>query len=184
MTILTPDGKPAQGPQKPDLWANDVRRLLPADPCPCGSQKPDGGANTFEECHLGPPRNGYTPENTLHLLFTAIIIPADGCEGCGSPPTRIVVEHGNNGARIYEGQVFCKVCGLCRCEKCLPLPKAWAVQTAKMSGEVWPETIVQNFRGRLASPPVQNSVQKLQFHNGAPVVPKVIVIDSLTELTG
>lgn len=182
MTLLTPDGKPVQGPQKPDLWANEVRRLLPADPCPCGSLKPDGSANTFEECHRGPPLNGYTPETTLHLLFTAVVLPPDGCETCGSPKSRVIVPHAGMQPEP------CRECGLCRCEKCLPLPKAWAVQTARMNGEVPPEDIVRNIRGRLASPPVQNSVQKLQFHNGAPALPKdvvkVVVIDSLTGLAG
>lgn len=183
MTLLTPAGKPVQGPQTPDLWANDVRRLLPTDPCPCGWQKPEGGTRTFEECHREPPLIGYTPENTLHLLFTAVILPPDGCEGCGSPPTRIVLPHAGS-----EPAKSCPVCSLCRCEACLPLPKAWAVQTAKMNGEVPPETIVQNIRGRLASPPVQMTVRKLAFHNGAPVLPKdvvkVVVIDSLTGLGG
>jgi hypothetical protein len=172
MTLLTADGKPAQGSQKPDLWANDVRRLSDTDACPCGSQKP------FSECCRGPLKDGWTPENTLHMLFTAVLLPPDGCDGCGSPKGRIVVEHGNNHARVYEGQVFCKVCGLCRCETCLPLQKQWAVQSAKLTGEVPADEVVRNIRGRLAVPAVQRTVAKLAFKD----VPKVVVIDSMTGL--
>lgn len=40
-----------------------VKRLLETDLCPCKSEKP------FGECCRGEPKEGLTPENTLHLLF-------------------------------------------------------------------------------------------------------------------
>lgn len=40
-----------------------VKRLLETDPCPCRSGKP------FAECCRAAPKEGFTPETTLHLLF-------------------------------------------------------------------------------------------------------------------
>jgi hypothetical protein len=152
VTILTAAGTPAQTSQAPAPWVNDVRRLLDTDPCPCGTTK------SFETCCRAPLKEGLTPENTLHLLFTAVLLPADGCDGCGSPTTRLLTT-----AQPHDQPTPCRICGRCRCEACLPLPKKWAVQTAKMTGEVPAEEVVQNIRGRLAVPAVQRTVVKLGF---------------------
>lgn len=133
-----------------------VQRLLETDPCPCLSSK------LFAECCREEPKEGMTPENTLHLLFreTDLFDRCTVCQlkiGLYKPPASVVER---------DRMDRCEGCGECTCGACsshrAPL-SFYAVMTQKMNGQVPAEEIVASIAKRLWSPTIQKALERLPW---------------------